>query len=178
MSASRRPGAAALTLSVALLATSAPARAQPVATSEAPSAAPLPMRLAIQAEGATGVATGAFYNQLIGARLDLQFSPRVSFGGALAYVNVKAKDGRASNALPLAQLEYLAGTPGAPVRIPLRFSTGYLPRNGPVVRMSAGLAFALSPRIDLVAELGPMFWLSYHQMLLSMNGALELAFRL
>jgi hypothetical protein len=41
----------------------------------------LPLRLAIQTEAASGIVTGRFYNQLVGLRLDAQFSPRVSFGG-------------------------------------------------------------------------------------------------
>jgi hypothetical protein len=138
----------------------------------------IPLRLAIQTEAAGGVVTGRFYNQLVGLRLDAQFSPRVSLGGYLGYVNLKGKDGRAGDLLPYAQLEYRTGAPGDAVRIPLRFASGYLPSNGPVVRLAAGLAFALTPRVDLVTELGPMIWVTNNQTLLSMNLALELAFRL
>jgi hypothetical protein len=138
----------------------------------------LPLRLAIQTEAASGVVTGRFYNQLVGLRLDAQFSPQVSFGGYLGYVNLKGKDGRANDLLPYAQLEYRTGAPGDAVRIPLRFASGYLPHNGPVVRLAAGLAFALTPRVDLVTELAPMIWVTNNQTLLSMNLSLELAFRL
>ncbi len=138
-----------------------------------------PLRLAVQTEAATGVVTGRFYNQLVGARVDLQFSSRVSLGGYLGYVNLKGKDGRASDLLPYAQLEYRTGAPGDSVRIPFRFASGYLPRNGPVVRLATGLAFALTPRVDLVTELlAPMFWVTNNQTLLSMNLSLELSFRL
>ena len=45
--------------------------------------------------------------------------------------------------------------------------------------MSAGLAFPLTPKIDLVTELlVPTIWITNDQMLLSMNLALELLFRL
>ncbi len=138
----------------------------------------IPLRLATQTEAAGGVVTGHFYNQLVGLRLDAQFSPQVSCGGYLGYVNLKGKDGRASDLLPYAQLEYRTGAPGDTVRIPLRFASGYLPRNGPVVRLAAGLAFALTPRVDLVTELAPMIWVTNNQTLLSMNLALEFAFRL
>jgi hypothetical protein len=47
-----------------------------------------------------------------------------------------------------------------------------------VVRLAAGLAFALTPRVDLVTELAPMIWVTNNQTLLSMNLALELAFRM
>ena len=98
------------------------------------------MRLALQTEAAIGVYPGDFYNHLVGGRLDLVFSPHVSFGGYLGYANLKGKEGRASNLLAYAQVEYLAGAPNH-VRIPFRFASGYLPRNGPVMRLSTGFAF-------------------------------------
>ena len=68
----------------------------------------------------------------------------------------------------------MAGAAGA-IRIPLRFASGYLPRNGPVVRLSTGFAFPLTPTIDLVTELlAPMIWLTGDQMVLSMDLAAEL----
>jgi hypothetical protein len=138
----------------------------------------MPLRLAVQTEGANGVATGRFHNQLVGLRLDLLATPNVSFGGYLGYVNLKGKDGRASNVLPYASVEYRTGNPNDRVRFPLRFATGYLPHNGPVVRVAAGLAIPLSARVDVVGELAPMFWVTNDQMLLSMNWSLELAYRL
>ena len=136
------------------------------------------MRFAVQTEAAIGVYPGDFYNHLAGVRLDLVFSPHVSFGGYVGYANLKGKDGRASNVLPYAQVEYMLGQPGG-VRFPLRFASGYLPRNGPVVRMSAGFAFPLTPKIDLVTEvLVPTIWITRDQMLLSMDLAVELLFRL
>ena len=161
-----------------------PARALPVpgVASARPAPTPpsrIPVRLALQTEAAFGRLTGRFRNQLVGVRVDLQFSPRVSFGGYLGYVNLKGKDGRASSLLPYAQLEYMVGRNArAPVRVPLRFATGYLPRNGPVLRLATGLAFALTPRADLVTELlAPMLWVTNDQLLLSLNLSLELAIR-
>jgi hypothetical protein len=139
---------------------------------------PLPLRFALQTEGARGVATGPFYNHMLGARLDVMFSPHVSFGGYLGYVNLKGKDGRAGNLLPYASIEYLAGNPVATTRLLLRFASGYLPNNGPVARVSGGFAVALSERTSLIAELAPMFWVTNDQMLLSMNVAVELAWRI
>ena len=127
------------------------------------------MRFAVQTEAAIGVYPGDFYNHLVGVRLDLVFSPHVSFGGYVGYANLKGKDGRAHNVLPYAQVEYMLGPPGG-VRFPLRFASGYLPRNGPVVRLSAGFAFPLTPKIDLVTELlAPTIWITRDQMLLSMD---------
>ena len=182
-----KPAACAL-LAGCLLAATAPAAAQtappslnPPATlapaPEAPAPARLPMRLAVQTEGAVGVHPGDFYNQLVGVRLDLVFSPHVSVGGYLGYANLKGKDGRANDLLPYAQVEYLT-SPLGPVRIPFRFATGYLPRNGPVARFSTGFAFRLTPAVDLVAELlAPMIWVTRDQMVVSMNLAVEVVYR-
>jgi hypothetical protein len=135
--------------------------------------------LAVQTAGAAGVATGSFYNQLVGARLDLPFSPHVSGGVYLGYVNLKGKDGRTSNVLGYAEVEYRTGAPGDKIRVPVRFASGYLPRNGPILRLATGLAFALGPRTEIVTEfLAPMLWVTNNQTLLSMNLSLELAFRL
>ena len=160
-----------------LLAAAPPAAAQTSPPAEPPLAGSLPMRLAVQTEGALGVYPGDFYNHLVGVRLDLVFSPHVSFGAYLGYANLKGKEGRAHDVLPYAQVEYLAG-PLGPIRIPFRFASGYLPRNGPVARFSTGFAFRLTPALDLVTELlAPMIWVTRDQMLLSMNLAAELQYR-
>jgi len=158
------------------LAAAPPSTAAAAATPAVPSGR-LPMRLALQTEGAVGVYPGDFYNHLLGVRLDLVFSPHVSFGGYLGYANLKGKDGRTHDLLPYVQVEYMAGPLGG-IRIPLRFASGYLPRNGPVARLSTGLAFALTPALDLVTELlAPMLWVTGDQMVLSMNLAAELVYR-
>jgi hypothetical protein len=155
-----------------------PAAAAAAATGTAAASDRIPMRFAVQTEAAIGVYPGDFYNHLAGVRLDLVFSPHVSFGGYVGYANLKGKDGRANNVLPYAQVEYMLGSPGG-IRFPLRFASGYLPRNGPVVRLSAGFAFPLTPKIDLVTELlVPTIWITRDQMVLSMDLALELLFRL
>ena len=163
----------------AAAATPSPAAAMATTTAAALPAPParLPMRLALQTEAAIGVFPGDFYNHLVGGRVDLVFSPHVSFGGYLGYANLKGKEGRASNLLAYAQIEYLAG-PANHVRIPFRFASGYMPRNGPVMRLSTGLAFPLTPTVDLFTEvLAPMIWLTSDQMVLSMDLAAELVFR-
>ena len=154
----------------------APGVQQPAAPPPIP-AGRLPMRLALQTEGAIGVYPGDFYNHLAGARLDLVFSPHVSFGGYVGYANLKGKDGRVSDLLATVQVEYLAGSPNG-IRIPIRFASGYLPRNGPVVRAASGFAFPLTPALDLVTELlAPMLWVTRDQMVLSMDLSAELAYR-
>jgi hypothetical protein len=137
-------------------------------------------RLALQVESARGHTGEGFRNGLAGLRVDVIFAPRVSLGAYAGVANLKGKDGRTRSALGYVQLEYLA--PLAPhflnLRVPLRFATGYLARNGPVVRGSLGLAAALSPRIDLIVELfTPMAWVTHDQTLFSTNVSLELAMR-
>jgi hypothetical protein len=139
----------------------------------------IPLRFALQTEGAFGVGTGPFYNQLLGGRFDWRFSPRTSLGAYLGYANLKGASGRAHSAVTYAQLEYLAGNLDASVRFPVRFASGYLGGNGPVVRAAFGFAFPLSPKVDLVTELfAPTIWLTNNQTLLSLNLALELTFKL
>jgi hypothetical protein len=170
-------------VSLAVCASGGAARAQtpPVAVAPSPATAPEPtlgLRLALQFEGAAGVATGSFRNGLLGGRVDLRFSPHVSLGGYLGYANLKGKDGRAHAALTYAQIEYLTGQAGDRVRVPARFASGYLGGNGPIVRVASGVALALSPSVDLVLEFAPMVWLTNNQTLLSLDLALELGFRL
>lgn len=150
-----------------------PARAQP------PTSEPgLGARVAAHLESARGHTGSGFQNGMAGLRADLLFSPRVSLGGYLGVAGLKGKEGRTRAALGYAQLEYQV--PLAPafgnLRLPLRFGTGYLARNGAVVRASAGLAIRLHRRLDLVTELfAPMFWVTRDQTLFSTNLSLELA---
>jgi len=61
----------------------------------------------------------------------------------------------------------------------MRFAAGYLPNNGPFTRVSAGLGYALSPRMDLIAELfAPTLWSSRNQAAASLDLAVEIAFKL
>ncbi len=78
----------------------------------------------------------------------------------------------------LAVLEYMAGEPAATVRYPVRFASGYLTANGPVARLSGGLAIAVGKKVDLIPALASMVWLTNNQNLLSLDFSLELAFRL
>jgi hypothetical protein len=137
-------------------------------------------RLAVALESARGHTGAGFRNGLAGLRVDLVFSPRVSLGGYFGYADLKGKDGRAHALLSYALLEYQV--PLAPrlldLRLPLRFATGYLAGNGPVVRASAGLAIALSHRVDLLTELvTPMAWVTNGQTVFSTNASLELSMR-
>jgi hypothetical protein len=177
-----------LLLAAALAAAPSAARAQtPLATpvaaappiaAAAPAETGVPLRLALHVEAANGVVTGSFHNQLFGARLDGRFSEHLSLGGYLGVGDLKGKDGRAHAGLVLAVLEYMAGDPATTVRYPLRFASGYLAANGPVARVSGGLAIAVGQKVDLIGELASMVWITNNQNLLSLDVGLEVAFHL
>ncbi len=138
-----------------------------------------PWRLAVQTESAFGVSGDAyFYNHLAGARLDHRFSETVSLGCYLGYVNLRGKQGRASNLLPYLMLEARPKL-GGDFGLPLRWAPGYLPKNGPFMRFSAGVSLAASDSVDIVADLlAPTLWLTHDETVVSMDVALELAFAL
>lgn len=156
----------------------------PPPTGPSPSAPPTPaprdefpdgrFRLALGGETAFGVSPGPFQNHLLGARFDWRFSERASLGLAVQYANLKGKDGRAHNVLPWALFEYRVGL-GAGWAVPLRFASGYLVKNGPVVQPSAGLSAPLGDDLDLsVALLAPTVWITHERAVVSMDLAAEL----
>ncbi len=160
---------------VALLVSSR-ALAQATETTEPPATAVAhPLRVGVMSTSAFGVTNARFFNQLIGARLDYRFTPRFAFGGLLSYANLKGKDRRRHNLLPEASLEYRIPYLGERFGMPLRFALGYLPKNGPTLRLGAGFDFALSEHVSLdVVPLEPMVWVSRERPEVSLNGALSL----
>jgi hypothetical protein len=134
------------------------------------------VHLALRAEPAFGVAGGRFFNQLVGARADYRFTEQLSLGAYLGYANLKGHDGRAHNVLPSLELECRPRLGSASsFGLPLRFATGYLPNNGPVLRLSAGISYALSPKVDVVLDaFTPTFWVIRDRTVVSLGGALEI----
>jgi hypothetical protein len=134
----------------------------------------------VQTEGAVGLTTPRFYNHLLGARYDHAVTPELALGGYLGYANLKGKEGRAHNVLPYFQLEYrLRGSRPEEVQFPLRFGSGYLPRNGPFLRLSAGLSFPVGQTTRLGLDLlAPTFWVVRDSTVVSANVAAELTFAL
>ncbi len=143
-------------------------------------AGPYPSRASwsLQLESAQGVATGKFQNVLLAGHLDYAFAARLKLGGYLAVANLKGKERRVSALLPAAVVTYEKPPgPGRSLSVPIQFATGYLMQNGPVARLSAGLAWAVGRRTDLVFTAGPMVWVTRDDMLLSVDVAVELRFR-
>jgi hypothetical protein len=139
-----------------------------------------PLHLAFQTEGAFGLSGDGFYTHLVGARLDYRVLRNLAIGGYLGYANLKGQDGRASNGLGYAQLEYRVPLNSKrSFEMPLRFASGYLPKNGPVLRLAAGLAVRVSDDVDLVFDLlTPMLWVSGDQAVASLNVGAELGYTL
>lgn len=155
--------------SVALLA----AMTAPAPDADAPP--PQPVRLALTSSSAFGLTNARFFNQLVGARLEYRFTPRFAFGGTLSYVNLKGKDERVHNVLPEATTEYRIPLEPASVGIPLRLSLGFLPKNGPTLRVAAGIDFDLSQQLSLeLIPLEPMIWVVRERPEVSLNGSLAL----
>lgn len=133
-------------------------------------APPQRTRWALSETSAFGVTHGGFFNQLVGPRADYRFDGRFAFGASVAYANLKGKSGRAHNVLPELGLEYRIAYLDESLGIPLRFAPGFLPRNGPTLRLSAGLDIALVDRLSLeVMPLETMIWITREQPEVSLN---------
>jgi hypothetical protein len=133
--------------------------------------------------GRTDFAFGAsrdfFFNALVGARIDYRITPDIRVGAYLGYANLRGKDGRASNLLMLAQIEdRVRISASTDLRVPLRLGIGYLPQNGPVVRLAAGLGFPLGSRWEMTFDLlAPTFWVLPDRTVVSLDLAAELGYR-
>jgi hypothetical protein len=120
-----------------------------------------PLGIALVSTSAFGVTHAKFFNQLVGPRLDYRLTPRFSADGALSYANLKGKEGRASNVLPELGIAYRMPLPSERVTLPLGYAMGFLPRNGPTLRLSGGLEVALSRAVSLeLVPLEAMVWVT------------------
>ena len=138
-------------------------------------AVPHPLRLNLWSTSAFGVTHAKFFNQLAGARLDYRFTSRFAFGGSLAYANLKGKDGRVHNVLPEVSTEYRVPLQKEAYGMPLRFGLGFLPKNGPTMRLGAGLDFAFADRVSCeVVPFEAMVWLTRERPEVSLNASIAL----
>jgi hypothetical protein len=135
--------------------------------------------LVVQTEGAIGAAQDVFYNHLVGARFDVRITSSIIVGAYVAYANLNAREGRAHNILFMGQFEdRIRISPDLDLTIPLRVAAGYLPFNGPVIRLAAGLNYALSPDWEIGADLlVPTFWILPDRTAVSIDFAIEGAVR-
>lgn len=117
--------------------------------------------LTIQTEAAFGVSSEFFYNHLVGARIDFRITRSIIIGAYFAYANLNERNGRADNLLFMLQFEdRIRLSDDLDLTIPLRAAVGYVPFNGPVIRLAAGLNYAVSPDWEIGADLlVPTFWI-------------------
>ena len=107
-----------------------------------------------------GPGRDAFVNALVATRLSFFPADRVGLSATLGYANLNGRDGRVSNIYLSAGVETavdLSST--SKLFIPLRAEIGYLPNNGPVFRITAGLSIQLARRVRLELDiLSPSLW--------------------
>lgn len=135
-----------------------------------------PVRVALLSTSAFGVTHARFFNQLLGARLEYRFGPRFSFGGALAYANLKGKEGRVHNVLPELMVGYRIPLKGESFGVPIRYGLGFLPKNGPTLRLGVGVDFSLSESLSLeLTPLETLVWVNRERPEISLDGCLALS---
>src|SRR6185436_12924294 len=89
-------------------------------------------------DAAFGLSQDFFFNFLAGARLDYRVTPDIRIGLGLLGGILRGKGGAVGNMLAFAQIEdRLRIATDSDVLVPLRFAIGYLPFNGPWVRLAA-----------------------------------------
>jgi hypothetical protein len=134
-----------------------------------------PLRVAVLSSSAFGLTHAKFFNELLGARVDYRFTSRFAFGASLAYANLKGKDERVHNVLPEVSTEYRVPLRKEAFGMPLRLSLGFLPKNGPTLRLGAGIDFAFSDTVSCeVIPLEPMVWLTRERPEVSLNASIAL----
>ncbi|MBK6532669.1 MAG: hypothetical protein IPF99_24655 [Deltaproteobacteria bacterium] len=116
--------------------------------------------LSVGAIAALGPGRDGFVNALVAARVSYFPKDRLGFSLSVDYVNLRGRDERVSNVLFLVGVETAVDLlPARRVFIPLRAEIGYLPQNGPVFRLTAGVSFSLSRRVRLNLDLlSPTLW--------------------
>jgi hypothetical protein len=135
--------------------------------------------LALQTEASIGTTEGGFYNHYVGLRLDVRITRDILVGLYGAYVNLDGRDGRVSDFFFMLQAEdRIRPSSTLELTIPLRLGIGYLPFNGPVFRLAAGLNYALSPNWEIGADLvAPTFYVLPDRFAVAFDFALELGYR-
>ena len=136
--------------------------------------------LVLQTEGAIGTSQDLFYNHLVGARIDYRITRDIILGAYLAYANLRGKGVRSDNLLTYLQIEdRVRIIASSDITVPLRLAVGYLPFNGPFVRVAAGINIPIAENLELGFDvLTPTFWVLPDRTAVSMNLAAELVWRL
>lgn len=109
---------------------------------------------------ALGPGKDAFVNFLGMVRATWFPMDRLGVSASLSYANLNGRGGRVSNVLTTIGVETAVDlVPSSRIFIPLRAEVGYLPANGPVFRLTAGVSFQLARRVRLEVDvLSPSLW--------------------
>jgi hypothetical protein len=132
-----------------------------------------------QTEAVIGTTQGGFYNHLAGVRLDFRITRDLILGVYVAYANLQGRNDRAHNLLVMLQGEQrIRLGSGVDLNIPLRVGLGYLPFNGPVVRLAAGLNYPISADFEIGADIvAPTFWILPDEVAVSLDVSVEATYR-
>ncbi len=135
--------------------------------------------VAIQTEASVGTSQGSFYNHFVGARLDVRILRDLMVGLYVAYANLEGREQRVSNVLVMLQAEdRIRIASGLDLTIPLRVGLGYLAFNGPVIRISAGLNYALSENWEIGVDLiAPTFYILADRAAVAFDFAADIHYR-
>jgi len=137
--------------------------------------------LTLQTESSIGTTQGSFYNHFAGARVDVRITRDFMIGGYFAYVNLEGRTQRENNFYFQIDAEYrIRPSAGLDLTIPIRLGVGYLPYNGPVGRISAGLNYALSENWEIGVDLlVPTFYFlpALGRVAVAFDFALEVGYR-
>ncbi len=142
----------------------------------------LPFRrfsVALQTEASIGVSTGGFYNHFVGLRFDARLTRDISIGIYAAYANLEGRNSRENNfAFALYGEDRIRFSARLPLVMPLRVALGYLPFNGPTLRLSAGVGYLLSDAWEIGLDvLVPTFYFLSDRIGVGFNPAIELIHR-
>jgi hypothetical protein len=137
-------------------------------------------QVTLQTEAVIGTTQGGFYNHMVGARFDIRITRDLLIGAYLAYTNLQGRNDRAHNLLVMLQGEQrIRVSPALDLTIPIRVGLGYLPFNGPVIRVAAGINYPISPDFEIGADLiAPTFWILPDDVAISLDIGLEATYRL
>ena len=137
------------------------------------------LQLALYTVSAIGADGNGFYNHLLELSVGVRLRRDIILSLQLGYANLNGRDGRENNLLPTLVVEKRLRLGSLDLSVPIKAGVGFLPFNGPVVRISAGLAYAIGERVEITADLlAPSFWLIDDQVFFSMNLSLGLIVRL
>lgn len=126
-----------------------------------------------------GLTKGGFYNHLFGVRADYRITSEIGVGVGVLYANLEGNGTRADNVLTYIQLEdRIRIIPSSDLRLPLRVGVGYVPFNGPTVRLGAGIFYPFSEHFELEADiLAPTFWVVTDRTAVSLDLSIEATYR-